>query len=198
VTRPASTQTVEQARAAYFRALGCQEVDYDAFWLRLPLYGVMVTVPNPPAHGRALRFHDLHHPLTGYDTSLVGEAEISAWELASGPGRYVAAIGFDLAGTGLGLCVAPRRTFAAWVRGRRSRNLFRSGYAPALLRQPLDDVRRELGLEPSSARAPSPAPRLGDYASFALAAAAGVLVLATWPVSWVPIALCCLAPAPPQ
>ncbi len=166
-------------------------VDYDRWLITIRIEGVGVTFPNPPAHGRALRAHDLHHVLTGYDTSWVGEAEISAWELAGGSGRYVAAFGFDLAGTGLGLLFAPRRTFAAWVRGRRSKNLFRRGYDDALLDRSVASVRRDLGLD-----APVCASTARDFASFALWSALGAIWLLAWPVTWLPLLLACLAPPP--
>jgi hypothetical protein len=54
--------TLREARARYFQANG---IDDDAL---------------PP--------HDLHHVATGFDTTLVGEAEIGAWELASGCRHY--------------------------------------------------------------------------------------------------------------
>lgn len=167
------------------------ELDYEAFWLTLRIEGVPVTIPNPPAHGRALRLHDLHHALTGYDTSLVGECQISAWELAGGSGRYVAALGFDLAGTGLGVLLCPRKTFAAFVRGRRSRTLFHVGFDSALGAQRIADLRRKLGV-PDRA----PPPTLADRAQFALAASAGVASLLLWPLTTALIVVTCLMPAP--
>ncbi len=182
----ATATTLGAARSA---ALG--DLDYDAWWLTLRIEGLPMTVPNPPAHGRALRLHDLHHVLTGYDTSLIGECEISAWELAGGSGRYVAALGFDLAGTGLGLLLCPRRTFAAFRRGRRSRTLFKQGYSEDLLARPVDAVRRELRLDASV-----PPATWADRAGFAVCAALGVGSLLLWPLSVLFIALSCLLPAP--
>ena len=47
--------------------------------------------PNTPSRKRAVRYHDLHHALTGYATDLTGEFEISAWEIGSGCADHVAA-----------------------------------------------------------------------------------------------------------
>ena len=44
--------------------------------------------------------------LTEYDTNWVGEAEIGAWEIASGCGRYLAAWVLNLGAFGLGLAFA--------------------------------------------------------------------------------------------
>jgi hypothetical protein len=170
--------------------LGSSGIDYEAWWIDLPLYGVQVPMLNPPAHGHALRVHDLHHVLTGYDTSIIGECEISAWELAGGSGAYVAAIGFDLAGTGLGLLFAPHRTLLAFARGRRSKNLFRKRYSHALLSRSVEDVRRELGITAA------PEPTLGDMLRFAFWASFGLWSLLLWPLSWLFIAVTCCAPAP--
>lgn len=41
------------------------------FWLGIGR--VKVPLPNLPARVRAVRLHDLHHVLTGYDTSWTGE-----------------------------------------------------------------------------------------------------------------------------
>ena len=67
-----------------------------------------------------MRLHDLHHIATGYDTSWTGEAEIAAWELASGCRGYVAAWVLDLASIPLGLVIAPRRLLRASRIGTRS------------------------------------------------------------------------------
>jgi NADPH:quinone reductase-like Zn-dependent oxidoreductase len=43
---------------------------------------------KPGAAG--VKLHDIHHVLTGYDTTWRGKAEIGAWEIASGCGRHYA------------------------------------------------------------------------------------------------------------
>ncbi|MCA9596459.1 MAG: hypothetical protein KC776_24255 [Myxococcales bacterium] len=183
-------ESLESARSRYFRALGSSGIDYDAWWIRIPIGGIEMGIPNPPAHGRALRAHDLHHVLTGYSTSLVGECEISAWELGGGSGAYVAAIGFDVAGTGLGLLLAPRRTLVAFARGRRGRNLFRRRYGHELLDRSVLSVRRELGI------GPDPEPGAADVVRFAFWSSLGVLSLALWPLTWLLISATCLMPPP--
>jgi hypothetical protein len=85
---------------------------------------VPVWFPNTDARRRAVRLHDLHHLATGYETSLVGEAEIGAWELAGGCKRYPAAWVLNIAAVLLGLLVAPRCTWRAFLRGRHSETLY--------------------------------------------------------------------------
>ena len=45
---------------------------------------LILPFPNPKARQRLVYLHDVNHLLSGYDTSWVGEGEVSAWELASG------------------------------------------------------------------------------------------------------------------
>ena len=94
--------------------------------------------------GRAigsLALHGAHHLLTGYGTDLRGEAELVAWELASGGcGRHwvmwidrVVAIPLML--------VAPRASFRAMKRGWTTQNLYCLDSKRAL-DMDLDEVRR--------------------------------------------------------
>jgi hypothetical protein len=105
---------VRVARDAYLRENGFTTESYDARAAKGSLLGLAFSVPNPPAHRRAIRLHDLHHVATGYGTDHAGEAEISAWQARRGlvpAGLYVTSI--VLANAALGLLVAPRRTVAA-------------------------------------------------------------------------------------
>jgi hypothetical protein len=82
-------------------------------------------IPNTKARQRAVKVHDLNHIISGYATDRVGELEISAWELASGGcGHYAAAWVLGLAGLFGGLLLAPRRTWRAFMTGRRQQNLY--------------------------------------------------------------------------
>lgn len=91
-------------------------------WVRLgPL---PIPIPNPPARRRALRIHDLHHLVTGYQTDLPGEFQISAWECGAGLHDEPLAWFFCPTGTLGGLLRYPRRTVLAYARGRRCRTLF--------------------------------------------------------------------------
>ncbi len=69
--------------------------------------------------------HDVHHVLTGYATDVRGEAQVAAWELASG-GCYLNVIFWvdRILFTLFGLLAYPRSTVRAIRRGVRCRNLF--------------------------------------------------------------------------
>jgi len=139
---------VRDARARYFRDNGFgDDGGYGAKWVKIALGPVPAFVPNSAARVRAVRLHDLHHVATDYDTDLAGEAEIAAWEIASGCGGYVAAWILNLYALAIGLVVAPGRTWRAFVRGRRSGNLYRLGWRDEVLEDRVGTLRSKLGLE---------------------------------------------------
>ena len=95
---------LRHARADYFRknAFG-EDGGYGQRWVKLKLGPVPIWFPNTDGRRRAVRLHDLHHVATGYDTSLVGEAEIGAWELAMGCANYYAAWLLNAGAVAMGL-----------------------------------------------------------------------------------------------
>ncbi|MBX3160103.1 MAG: hypothetical protein KF773_29310 [Deltaproteobacteria bacterium] len=133
-------------------------------WVTVKAFGIPFKIPNTEGRRRAVRVHDLHHVVTGYKTDLRGEAEIGAWELATGCFRRPAAFVLNLLVISFGFFLAPRRLVRAWARGRRSRNLYGVPYDDALLAQTVEATRRGLGLHP----APPPA-RATDAVGFGLA-----------------------------
>ena len=152
------TLTLGAARAAYYERNGFGSDGGDALdWVPVKVLGLTLKLPNSEGRRRAVRLHDLHHVLTGYQTDLRGEAEIGAWELATGCLRWPAATVLNLFAIGIGVAMAPRRLFRAWARGRRTRNLYREDGVTHLLPRRVDEVRRELGLD-----APAPRTRVRD------------------------------------
>jgi hypothetical protein len=115
-------------------------------WIWVRFLGIPVVFPNFDARRAVLVTHDVHHLLTGYCTDWRGEAEIGGFEIASSCRRFWAAWFFNLGGFLFGLVIAPRRTFAAFVRGRRCSNFY--GADPRrVLERSVDGARRELGLD---------------------------------------------------
>jgi hypothetical protein len=177
--------TLAHARDDYFRAnhFG-DDGGYSSDWVDFKLGPIPMPFPNTPSRKRAVRFHDLHHALTGYATDLRGEFEISAWEIGSGCADHVAAWQLNLSGMVGGLFVIPRRTWRAFLRGRQSRNLYRARYDEALLSRRVSEVRRELKLDE-----PLGAASTGDVAWFALASLAGVAIGLVFVALLVPVAI---------
>lgn len=143
-----SSITLRDARTEYFRFNGFgEDGGYGDKWVDFKLGPIPFPFPNTPARVKAVRYHDLHHVMTGYQTDFLGELEISAWEVGSHCADMVAAWVLNLGGFAAGMMLAPRRTFAAFVRGRRTKNLYRHAYDDALLGRTVGDVRAELGLD---------------------------------------------------
>ncbi|MFT3694133.1 MAG: hypothetical protein QM831_13395 [Kofleriaceae bacterium] len=128
-------------------------------YVPLKLGPLTLKVPNTAGRKVALAYHDLHHVVTGYQTTFRGESEIAAWELASGCEHYPAAVMYNLAGLAFGAIVWPRATARAWALGRRTKNFYGRAL-PDLLPREVTDAREELGL--GKARVPV---RAGDVAS---------------------------------
>jgi len=145
---PASWRARE-GRDAYLAENGFTVEAYDAKWTDASFVGVRFRVPNTRHHAWAIKMHDLHHVATGYGTDLVGEAEVSAWELRRGLrglGAYVGSI--VVAGALVGVLVAPGRTLRAWRASSPDRpSLFRSTRPyDDLLAMSVGSLRQELGV----------------------------------------------------
>ena len=163
--------TMREARARYFEVNKFGENGgYDDPWVDFKLGPVPMPFPNTPARVKAVRYHDLHHVLTGYNTDIVGEFEISAWEIAAGCKGFVAAWQLNLGGMFGGLLIAPRRTLRAFLRGRHSRTLYGDDL-DALLESRVAEVRARMGVNDST-----PPMGLTDALLFGLSLLAGLVV----------------------
>ena len=177
------TLSLGRARERYFAANGFGAGGYEERWIRLKAGPVAFWLPNTSGRVRAVKLHDLHHVVTGYATTWTGEAEIGAWEIASGCGRFYPAWVLNLYAFVIGLLIAPWAVFRAFVRGRHSTNLYRTEteLRDELLARSVGDLRRALRLD-----GPPPSARPADVAAFAvwsLAAVAfvdGPLALLLW------------------
>lgn len=158
--------SVRRARDAYLAENGFTVDAYDAKWTEGSLLGLKLAVPNTRKHRWAIMRHDLHHVATGFGTDLVGEAEISAWELRAARelGLYVSAI--VLSGALLGVFRAPRRTLQAFRAGKHARFLYRGPDSDeeyeAMLNVTVGQLRALLGIPPDGVAAH--APKLHDFA----------------------------------
>ena len=114
-----------------------------------------------PASGRcASTTFTMSSPATRPTAS--ARAEISAWEVASGCAGFWAAWLLNLSGMLAGCLLAPGRVFRAFVRGRRSQNLYRREIDAELLAMPVGELRRQLLLGETESAAP------GDRLAFAV------------------------------
>ncbi len=167
-----------EARNLFFRdaKLG-PDGGYRDRWVRLESKPNPFYFPNWPARVAAARLHDLHHIAAEYETDWPGEAEIAAWEMASGCARYHAAWILNFGAFSTGLVVAPRRLFRAFLRGRRAKtNLYKSGFDKSWLNDiTVGMLRDQLGL-----RAALPSASATDVGLFLLCCIPSVL-------AWLPL-----------
>ncbi len=138
--------TLRTARQLYFDANGFEDGGYSVKWVKLKAGPLTFAFPNIEARVRSVKLHDLHHVLTEYDTTWRGEAEIGAWELASGCADHWPAWILNLCAAAIGAVLCPRLTWRAWRRGRRSGNLYRETFTEAMLEERVGDARARLHL----------------------------------------------------
>ena len=174
--------SLHDARDLYFRNNGFgADGGYDAAWVELQVVGIPTPFPNSTGRKRAVRFHDLHHIATGYGTDWRGEAEISAWEIGAGCEREIVPWQLNLSMIFVGLLIAPRRTFRAFVRGRRGRSFYGERYED-LMPLTVGEARERLG----TSQPPSPG-RAADFGLFALSAAGGMVAGALSLLIFIPL-----------
>ncbi len=138
---------LRDARARYFEANGLGDGSYADRWVVFRVGQIPIgAIPNSRERVRSVRLHDVHHVLTGYDTSWLGEAEIGAWELASHCRDHYAAWLLNASAVVIGCFLSPGAIRRAWRRGRASRNLYDGEWDEALLDHRVGDLRTRLGL----------------------------------------------------
>jgi ubiquinone biosynthesis protein Coq4 len=104
--------------------------------------------PNFDSRRRALVKHDIHHLLTGYETTVSGESEISAWEIASGCRSYRTAFLINTSGMMMGSLVNFSGVVRAFSRGRKTKNLYHDKFTTdQALDMNVDELRSELFLD---------------------------------------------------
>ena len=114
---------------------------YGKKWVELKLLGTTLFFPNTKGRVRAVKLHDLDHVITGYETNLAGEVEISGFEIGTGCGSHSAAWMLNLQTMFVGLFINPVRMFRAFRRGRRSRTLYDREFDESLLAQTVGELR---------------------------------------------------------
>jgi hypothetical protein len=148
-----SEWTLGAARAKYF-ALNNFGTDggYDDRWVKVEYGWLRLYFPNTRARAEVVRYHDLHHILTEYSTSMQGETEIGAWEIATGCTANYAAWILNLLGFGFGLLINRRGVRRAFLRGRYSSNLYAYAFDDRLLSSKVGEMRCLLRLDRQSIR----------------------------------------------
>ena len=141
--------TVEEALSIF---LGAEHLGREAYEDRVNyarLGFLTIPFPNPKARREIVYLHDVNHVLSGYDTSWAGEGEVAAWELASGfpkhcwIGYFYAPLTFSV-----GLIVAPKRLYRAWVRGLTEKNACYSTLSrEEMMKARVSELRKKLSIK---------------------------------------------------
>jgi len=139
-----STETVRAARDRY---LAENSLTLDSYTNPdFPVYVIrwVIHLPNPGL----LPLHDLHHVATGYGTGLIGEAEISAYELRAGCRSFLIHI-LCIGAIILAMFREPRRVLRAWKQARGTRTLYYTKIPyETLLAMSVTELRSHLGIAP--------------------------------------------------
>ncbi len=141
--------TLREGRQAYFSANGIPaDGGYTDDWVVIKIGGVPVfAFKNTASRKRDVPFHDLHHVLTGYSTTIVGEGEIGAWELGSDCTLSPVAVFLNCQVFGSMLVFHPRRMYRAFMRGRRAANLYGTSCDDELLSRSVGEMRDALRVD---------------------------------------------------
>ena len=174
--------TLQEELAAFYKRNGFGPV-VGARPRTVPVFTgcLLVPMPNIEVRHRYLKYHDLHHLVTGYTVGRIGEGEVSAWELGSGSAFTSPTLGImNLIALSTGLVLQPRRMWRAFVRGTKSLNLY-----SAKVRADVDagrwadvaELRRYcLAVTPMRGPLPIRAMEFGFYCVFAMAIHAAIAI----------------------
>jgi len=106
---------------------------------------IFLYIPNFDARRKAVLKHDVHHIATGYTSTFKGETEIGAWEIASGVRHYWVAFVLDMSGMMTGMLFNPLGVYKAFVRGRRTKNLYSDNLTDEqIMNTPLSTIKDNL------------------------------------------------------
>jgi hypothetical protein len=173
--------TLQDELATFYKRSGFGEVV--GARLTVPVYTgcMLVPLPNIETRRRFLKYHDLHHLVTGYSVGRIGEGEVSAWELGTGSALVSPMLGvMNLIALSTGLVLEPRRMWRAFLRGCASRNLYPQAVRAEIDRGKwidLDALRAEiLEVKPSITRAPLRAAEFAAYCAIAMAIHASIAI----------------------
>jgi Coenzyme Q (ubiquinone) biosynthesis protein Coq4 len=135
-------ESVRAGRDRYLAANGLSLESYTERGFPVYVWRWPIRLPNPGL----LPLHDLHHVVTGFGTGLIGEAEISAYELRAGCRSLMVFI-LCVGAIFFGMFVAPARIYRAWRGSRGARTLYYTSIPyEALLDMSVEELRRHLGI----------------------------------------------------
>jgi hypothetical protein len=169
---PAGSISVSEALVAFRAANGMDQADATATTWTCKLGPMRIRLPNFAWRREAILRHDLHHVITGYPCTMLGECQMAAWEFAAGRFPHAASTAFCLPLVLAGMMWSPRAVWAAFRRGRQARSLYSTAMTDAILNSPISSLAILAEPEPKEQR------RHRDVFAFLLLIAEAVSVLA--------------------
>jgi hypothetical protein len=142
-------------------------------WVDFKVGPIPMPFPNSDARRRAVPRHDSHHILGDYDTSFIGELEISGYEIGAGCGKFLVPWHLNLLGFAAGALLCPRLLWRAFCRGRRAKSLYLRDDFESVELNAVEQVRSMLGIREKTSTVEATA---ADGLWFAAAAISGGLV----------------------
>ncbi len=140
-----SDETVASALARFRDENGLGHGEHLKRWWIVRAGEAAFPLPNFAWRKRAIDAHDVHHMLTGYPCTVVGELQIAAWELGAGRYPHWGATLFCLPLAVIGFLWAPQDIWSAWRQGRGQRSLYEPETLRGLLSMPLRQARDLVG-----------------------------------------------------
>ena len=88
---------------------------------------LLVPMPNIETRNKYLKYHDIHHIITGYSVGRIGEGKVSAWELGTGSFYVNPILGvMNLIALSTGVFLDRHAMWHAYKRGCCSSNLYKA------------------------------------------------------------------------
>ena len=139
---------IKDALIELFKRFNIPADAYTAKYFAIPIGKIPIRIPNIPARVKIARFHDIHHIITGYPANWLGEAEIGAWEIATGCRTSFIAWFLNSGAAVVGLFLNPKAVIRAFLRGRNTpTNLYHDFEYEVLLNMTVKEVRDLVGLK---------------------------------------------------
>jgi hypothetical protein len=140
---------IRDALNIYFSRYHFTDGGYSLKWFKIKLGMFYIPLPNIPSRIRAVKFHDIHHVITGYEANYQGEAEIGGWEIASGCGKYYVAWILNFGSFLIGMILYPRYLLQAFLRGRRCKSnlYYETIYNENLLDKTVEELKKEIEID---------------------------------------------------
>jgi hypothetical protein len=156
---------INEALQIYFDRYHFKNGGYDLKWFTIKMGPVYFPLPNIKSRVDAVKIHDIHHLVTGYEANMKGEVEIGGWEIGSGCGKYAAAWLLNFGSFFYGMLFYQKPLLRAFLNGRKcTTNLYYNvTYDETLLNTPLGEIKKRVGTNRQSLKN-----AVSDYLLFAL------------------------------